>query len=69
MFCAFLVLAASANTIWYVLPLSAAISLVYSASRYELTTRIVRRSSRLFVTITGFMACALGVLWLLSMNI
>jgi hypothetical protein len=61
-------LLATANAMWYVPPLSAVISLVYSASRYELTSRIVRRSSRLFVTITGFMACVLAVLWFLSMN-
>lgn len=60
-------LLANTNTMWFVLPLSAAISLVYSASRYELTDRIIRRSSRLFVTITGFMFCVLIVLWVLSM--
>lgn len=62
-------LANNINAMWYVLPLSAAISLVYSASRYELTSRIIRRSSKLFVTITGFMACVLAVLWVLSANI
>ena len=62
-------LAESGNTIWYVFPLAAAISLVYSASRYELTERIVRRATRLFGTIIGFMFCVLIVLWGLSYNL
>ncbi len=36
-----LMLAQHGNTIWYVFPLAVAISLVYSASRYELTERII----------------------------
>ncbi len=63
------ILAVTGGMIWYVIPLSAAISLVYSASRYELSERIVRRSIRLFGTITGFMACVLAALWLLSANL
>lgn len=62
-------LAQSGNTIWFVFPLAAGISLVYSASRYELTERILRRSARLFTTIVGFMFCVLIVLWLLSYNL
>ena len=62
-------LAVAGGMIWYVIPLAAAISLVYSASRYELPERIVRRSVRLFGTITGFMACVLVALWLLSYNL
>ena len=65
----FPILAATGGMIWYVFPLSAAISLVYSASRYELPERIVRRSVRLFGTITGFMACVLVALWMLSYNL
>lgn len=64
-----LLLAQQGNTIWYVLPLAAAISLVYSASRYELTERIVRRASRLFCMIVGFMGAVLIVLWGLSATI
>ncbi len=64
-----LLLAQHGNTIWYVLPLAAAISLVYSASRYELTERIVRRASRLFCMIVGFMGAVLIVLWGLSATI
>ena len=63
------VLAESGNTIGYVFPLAAAISLVYSASRYELTERIVRRSARLFGTIVCFMFCVLIALWVLSYNL
>ena len=62
-------LAVAQNTTWYVLPLAGAISLVYSASRYELTERILRRAFRLFLTITGFMLAVFVVLWLLSANL
>lgn len=62
-------LAVAQNTTWYVLPLAGAISLVYSASRYELTERILRRASRLFLTITGFMSAVFVILWLLSANL
>jgi hypothetical protein len=58
MISSFLLLAAAQNTTWYVLPLAGAISLVYSASRYEL-----------FLTITGFMAGVFVILWLLSANL
>jgi hypothetical protein len=64
-----LLLAAAQNTMWYVLPLAGAISLVYSASRYELTERILRRALRLFLTITGFMLAVFVILWLLSANL
>lgn len=48
---------------WYLLPLAAAVSLVYSTSRFELTERIVRRSVRLFSTIVGFMLVVFVILW------
>ncbi len=69
MISSFLLLAAAQNTTWYVLPLAGAISLVYSASRYELTERIIKRAARLFLTITGFMAGVFVILWLLSANL
>ncbi|MDG2359813.1 MAG: hypothetical protein P8M20_09180 [Planctomycetaceae bacterium] len=69
MISSFLLLAAAQNTTWYVLPLAGAISLVYSASRYELTERILKRAARLFLTITGFMAGVFVILWLLSANL
>ena len=64
-----LLLAAAQNTTWYVLPLAGAISLVYSASRYELTERVLKRAARLFLTITGFMSVVFVILWLLSANL
>jgi hypothetical protein len=54
------------NVLWYLFPLAAVISLVYSASRYELTERILQRAGRLFVTIVVFMAIVLVILLLLS---
>ena len=59
----------NSNTMWYLLPLSAAISLVYSASRFELTSRVLRRAGRLFVTIVGFMVLVLCGLWGLSYSL
>ncbi len=56
-------LAVEGTTIGYLVPLAAAISLVYSASRFELTERVLRRAGRLFVTIVGFMLSVLLVLW------
>lgn len=59
-------LAAQINVLWYVFPLAAVISLVYSASRYELPERILRRAGRLFLTILLFMGIVLVALLLLS---
>ncbi|MHC4878667.1 MAG: hypothetical protein ACYTGL_19635 [Planctomycetota bacterium] len=62
-------LAIAGGNVWYIIPLAAAISLVYSASRYELAERVIHRAIRLFAQITGFMACVLVALWLLSYNL
>ena len=62
----FLLLAAGINATWYLIPLAAVVSLVYSASRYEMTEQIVNRSIRLFLTIMIFMGVVLTVLLLLS---
>lgn len=51
---------------WYLLPLALAISLVYSASRYELPERILSRAVRLFITIIVCMGAVLALLWFLS---
>lgn len=51
---------------WFALPLIVAISLVYSASRYETPQKILRRAGRLSLTITGFMLAVLAVLVVLS---
>lgn len=69
MIASLLLLAVAQNTTWYVLPLAGAISLVYSASRYELPERILKRAARLFITITGFMLTVFVILWLLSANL
>ena len=65
----FLLAQVDLNVSWYLLPLAAVISLVYSASRYELPERIVRRAVRLFFTIVGCMAGLFAVLWVLSFGL
>lgn len=53
---------------FYILPLAAVISLVYSASRYELPDKILRRAGKLFAQIVGFMAVVFAVLWFFSLG-
>ena len=60
------VLAANVNITWFLLPLAVAVSLVYSASRYELPERILRRAVRLFATILIFMGIVFCLLLALS---
>lgn len=62
-------LAAQTNILWYLFPLAGVISLVYNASRYELTERILRRSLRMFITITLFMGVVLVLLLLASFQL
>jgi len=62
-------LLAHANVTWYLIPLAMVISLVYSASRYELSEQILRRAIRLFMMIVGLMVGVLIILWLLSLNL
>ncbi|REJ95496.1 MAG: hypothetical protein DWQ34_01405 [Planctomycetota bacterium] len=54
---------------WYLFPLAAVISLVYSATRYEAPARILSRAGKLFLQILFFMAVILGVLMLLSFRL
>ena len=54
------------NITWYLLPLAAAISLVWNASRYEATDIILKRSGRMFLQILIFMGIILAVLVALS---
>lgn len=61
----FLVLAA-VNKLWFLPPLALVISLVYNTSRYESPLQIIRRSSRLFITILLFMTLVLGFLYAVS---
>lgn len=63
------VLAQTSNVTWYLLPLAMIVSLVYSASRFELPDRILRRATWLFLQIVGFMAVVFAVLWVLSYKI
>lgn len=51
---------------WFALPLIVVVSLVYSASRYEAPTIILRRAGRLSLTITAFMLAVLVLLIVLS---
>jgi len=57
------------ETTWYLVPLAASISLVYSASRYELRDRIVQRAVRLFITMIVFLVLVYAVLFLLSFRL
>ncbi len=57
---------AKISVTWYLLPLALVISLVYSASRYELPERILRKAGRLFVTIMVFMSVVFAILLVLS---
>ena len=59
-------LAAIDNVTWYLPPLAAIISLVYSASRYEMPTKILSRSAILFFKIMLFMGIVFVLLMFLS---
>ncbi len=63
------VLATHTNITWYLLPLAAVVSLVYSTSRYELPAKILRHAVSCFVRIVGFMAVVLVILWWLSFRL
>ncbi len=60
------VLAANMNATWWLLPLAVTVSLVYNATRYELPEKILQRSLKMGLAITGFMGGALVLLFLLS---
>ncbi len=62
-------LLATTNVTWYLLPLAMVVSLVYSASRFERTEKILRRGILLFLQIIGLMFAVLAVLWLFSLNL
>lgn len=61
--------AAELQVSFYLLPLAAVISLVYSASRYELPDKILSRALKLFLQIVGFMAAVFAVLWFFSFGL
>lgn len=64
-----LLLAVAGNITWYLLPLAIAVSLVYSASRFELPEAILRRAARLFIIIMVSMGIIFAVLQALSWNL
>lgn len=62
-------LSAHMNITWFLPPVALIVSLVYSASRWEAPSRIVRHATRLFLMILLGMAIILGVLYALSYNL
>ncbi len=61
----FIVLAAISQ-FWFSAPLVVVVSLVYSATRYELMQPILAHAARTAIWITGFMVVVFGLLSLLS---
>lgn len=59
-------LAQSINVNWYLIPMVMIISLVYTASQYELPEKIVHVALKRFCYILAFMALAFVILWVLS---
>jgi hypothetical protein len=59
----------SVQVYWLVLPLVAAISVVYSASRHEAWPRIWARSIRLCFWILGLLVAATGLLLLINTQV
>ena len=57
------------NRIWYLIPLALAVSLAYTASRYEAQDVIIRRSASFFWKTLAFMALIFAVLYLLAMGL
>ena len=51
---------------WYLLPVAGVVSLVWSASRYELPSRILSKAVGMYLKILLGMGLILGVLMLLS---
>ena len=62
-------LAAGTNLTWFLFPLAAVISLVYSASRYELPERILKRALRHFLTIIIVMSLLIAILMFFSFHL
>ena len=62
-------LAADPGRLLWAIPTAAAISLVYTASRYEDAAVIWRRSAGMFVKTLLFLAAVFAALYLLSYNL
>jgi hypothetical protein len=54
------------SSFWFALPLIAAVSFVYAATRHEDVSDILRHAFRVAVWITGFMVLVFGVLLAIS---
>lgn len=63
------ILMGDVNRFWYLVPLALAVSLAYTASRYELPDVILRRSWTFFWKTLAFMAAIFVVLYLLAMGL
>jgi len=61
-----LLAAVGTNDLWYTVPLIVAVSLVYSATRHELTAPILAHAARIGLWIIGFMAVIFALLLLVS---
>lgn len=62
-------LAGDINRFWFLVPLALAISLAYTASRYELPEVILRRAWTFFWKTLAFMGAIFVVLYLLAMGL
>ncbi len=54
---------------WYLIPVAAAVSLVWNATRYESTRTILVRSGKMYLQVMLFMALILGVLMFFSYSL
>ncbi len=54
------------NVYWYAIPVVAAFSLVYAASRHESWPKIFRHALRLALSITGIMVATMAALLLIN---
>ena len=59
-------LALSINRLWYALPLVLSVSLVYSATRHEKVSQIIRHALKTAVWIAGFMLVVFAILYVLT---
>ena len=62
-------LSGDVNRFWFLLPLALAVSFAYTASRYELTDVIVRKSLSFFWKTLVFMGAIFVVLYLLAIGL
>jgi hypothetical protein len=60
---------AAIHVYWFLLPLVAAISVVYSASRHESWRRIGLHSARLFTWILGLLVASMVILLLINTQV